>query len=372
MKVIIDNVETYPTTDPTLPAFDNTKLVAINTCPLWGLVRYSLHKTFVGAGRAMALEAGGAAHEVFAAHRLYSFLEHGAEFYNTDQETIRTHFQQHGQRLFPNGRFDEMVGAVDTREDFRTRCQQFALTALYNCGFYDDPSDRRRTVTNIEEMCMAYMDRHNWKDALPVWNADTGFLGIEVPIDITCDIHYHLVSGTGELVARRLLSRFIGKSDGVHWKDKGKDSIRVHENKTASRLGAAWEDAWQTNRQPTGYMIGLSTLLGMPVFEGMVLGSCLPMPTNYALDGLARVVVRRKTWQLHEWFEWFVHTVALHDAHIDDPVTAPQYTHSCNRYFRSCSFIPLCALPIDERREAVAEMEVREWSPLEQEQEGNE
>jgi hypothetical protein len=56
--------------DAELPSFDNTKLTAINTCPTWGIVRYHLHKTMSGGSRALALEAGAAMHEMFAAVRL--------------------------------------------------------------------------------------------------------------------------------------------------------------------------------------------------------------------------------------------------------------------------------------------------------------
>jgi len=64
------SMETRMSTDEdkeTLTPYDHTKLSAINTCPTWGIVRYSLHKTMGGSGREMALEAGIAAHEAFAA-----------------------------------------------------------------------------------------------------------------------------------------------------------------------------------------------------------------------------------------------------------------------------------------------------------------
>ena len=53
-----------------IPAYDNTRLVAINTCPVWGAVRYGLGLAMPSRSRAMALEAGSACHEVFAAARL--------------------------------------------------------------------------------------------------------------------------------------------------------------------------------------------------------------------------------------------------------------------------------------------------------------
>lgn len=346
-----------PTIDK-LPTFDNTKLVAINTCPLWGITRYTHHKTMGGMGRAMALEAGGAAHEVFAAHRLYHLQEYGEAFYETSRDAVENIFNITGERVFGKERFAEMLAAVDGREDFRTRCQQFSLTALYNCGFYDDPGDKRRTTTNIEELCVAYMDKYTWKDKLPFWQDD--FVGIEIPVDVVVFIEYHDDQG----VSNNIIIRFIGKADAVHWTDKTRSTLRVHENKTASRLGDAWEMSWETNHQPTGYMVALSAMLNMSIVEAEMLGTCLPMPKSYAINGLARVVVKRKDWQLAEWFGWLLHTALLHEQYKDDPTNAPMYTHSCNRYFRPCSYIPLCSTEPEERRTMFEDMDEQEWNPL--------
>lgn len=343
-----------------LPTYDNTKLVAINTCPLWGISRYTHHKTFEGMGRAMALEAGAAAHEVFAAHRLYCFAEFGPKFYETDEATIQRTFTDAGRRIFGDVRFEEMVRAVDESEDFRTRCQQFSLTALYNCGFYDDPGDKRRTTTNIEEMCIAYMDKYDWRNELPYWDGNE-FVGIEIPVDVVMFIQYEDDSDYGAATA---VIRFIGKADGVHYASKEREAIRVHENKTASRLGDAWEMSWETNHQPTGYMIALTAITGMEINQSVMLGTCLPLPKAYAINGLSRVIARRAHWQFAEWFDWLLHTHLIHEKHKDDPMAAPMYTHSCNRYFRPCSFIPLCAEEPDVRREMFDTMTKQEWSPL--------
>lgn len=343
-----------------LPTFDNTKLVAINTCPLWGIVRYTHHKHMGGSGRAMALEAGSAAHEVFAAHRLYSFVEYAAFFYEgATSEAIQRAFTATGIRIFGDRRFGEMVAAVDTREDFRTRCQQFALTALYNCGFYDDPSDKRRTTTNVEEMCIAYMDKNDFKSRLPYWDG-AEFLGIEIGVDVVIHLEYTSDDGMHDT----LIIRFIGKADGIHYIDREMSDLRVHENKTASRLGDAWEMSWETNHQPTGYMIALSAMLSLNISQAEMLGSCLPLPKAYTINGLARVVVKRQQWQLIEWFKWVAHTAHLHQRYSVDPTNAPMYTHSCNRYFRPCSFIPLCATEPEERVHMFNEMNVDEWNPL--------
>ena len=345
-----------------LPTFDNTKLVAINTCPLWGIVRYTHHKTFGGMGRAMALEAGAAAHEVFAAHRLYAFGEYGSSFYEEESSRVADVFTAAGHRIFGKTRFGEMLAAVDPREDYRTRCQQFALTALYNSGFYDDPGDKRRTTTNIEEMCIAYMDKYTWENELPYWDGKD-FLGIEIPVDVVVYIEYEN-DESSTVVSDSITIRFIGKADGVHCTDRTRSAVRVHENKTASRLGDAWEMSWETNHQPTGYMIALTALLNLSVQQAIMLGTCLPLPRAYTINGLARVVVKRDQWQFAEWFGWLLHTALLHQQFKDDPTNAPQYTHSCNRYFRPCSYIPLCASEPGERAVMFADMEEDEWSPL--------
>lgn len=364
----ITRVQVIPSSDyngdlSVLPTFDNTKLVAINTCPLWGIVRYTHHKTFTeGTGRSMALEAGAAAHEVFAAHRLYSFKEYAEQWFGEQRgEDIRAVFNNTGQRIFGQQRFSEMVGAVDEREDFRTRNQQFSLTALYNSGFYDDPTDKRRTTTNIEEMCIAYMDKYSWKNELPFWDGKE-FLGIEVPVDVVIT----LASEDSTVHVR-----FIGKADGLHFYDQSMQEVRIHENKTASRLGDAWEMSWETNHQPTGYMIALAAMLSLPITRTVILGTCLPLPKSYTINGLARVVARREVWQFEEWFQWLLHTTLLHEQYKDDPTNAPMYTHSCNRYFRPCAFIPLCATEPTERVQMFNDMKTQEWSPLHGAEENN-
>lgn len=351
-------VRVYPTTDLTLPAFDNTRLVAINTCPTDGILRYTLNKRMYAGGRAMALEAGAAAHEVFAAHRLYSLKQFGADFYKMAQDRIDDLVRSSGIRLYGSERYDAMVGAVDDREDDRTRSVQFAITALNTGQFYDDPGDKRRTLTNIEEMCIGYIDKFDWRDQLPaiLEVGDQPTVGIEIPIDVT--IEYTLPSGEVETY------RFIGKADGLHYLNRRMDGLRVHENKTASRLGDAWEQAWHTNHQPTGYMIGLSAIFGQRIRHALMLGSCLPLPKAFSITGFSRVPVEREDWEIREWFDWFLHTVRLHNQFASDPINAPKYTHSCNRYFRPCAFIPFCASPPEDRGEMIEEMYDEVWSPL--------
>lgn len=353
------SINVYPTTDFTLPTFDNTKLSAINTCPTWGLVRYAKHKAMTPsghAGRSMALEAGAAAHEVFAAHRFWFWYN------QPTNDIVTTEFlRKEGQRIFGEDRYRQMIDRlvqVPEGEDDRVKMLAFTLAALETSGFYDDPNDRYRTTTNIEEMCIAYMDRYDWSTQLPalITVNNTLRLGIEIPIDVT--IEYTLISGEVERY------RFTGKADGVHYWGQDSDRIRIHENKTSSRLGSAWEDSFSMAHQPTGYMIALSTILGDDVTDAVILGSQLPLPKSVTLGGLSRVTIHREPFMFSDWFDWFYHTVEIHNRYIGDVADAPHYTHSCNRYFRPCSLIPFCASPYDDRVQMLEEMTDDEWTPL--------
>jgi len=49
----------------------------------------------------------------------------------------------------------------------------------------------------------------------------------------------------------------------------------------------------------------------------------------------------------------------------NNPYDTPRYTHSCNRYFRPCSFIPFCDTTREDQETLVREIMVtEEWSPL--------
>lgn len=340
--------------DVHLPAFDNTKLTAINTCVTWGIVRYVHHKTFRTGGRAMALDAGSAMHEVFAAVRLVQLYKEVAA---RDVPLAYEFFVYHGKRLFGDNRFTEfMLPKWNSEEDERSRILDFCLEALYTSGFYDDPSDRRRTMANLEECATLYIERWDWK-RYPIWVRDpedpSSDVGIEYAFDIVLEYSYD--DGT----TRRY--RFVGKFDGVHWNG---DDLCIGENKTASRLDTAWAMSFQLSSQITGYCIAASVWTGLPTSRAVVWGTQIPLPKSYD-DGIVREPVRREEHHFRRWLMWFLHTVDLAEAHQDDPANAPRYTHSCNRYFRPCAFVPLCYGTDEDFKTAFdTEMVVDEWSPL--------
>jgi hypothetical protein len=345
--------------DKHLPAYDNTKLVAINTCPTWGILRYSMHKSMSlppsqGGARQMALECGSAAHEVFAAVRLWQLRHY-------QKATALADF--HGPRLFGTTRYEAMLSAVSPTEDERVQSIAFCLSALETSGFYDDPRDRRRTMTNLEEACIAYIDRWNWH-RMPVWirngHDPQSDVGIELPFDVV--LSYLLESGeTNEY-------RFIGKADGLHTKD---GTLVLHENKTASRLDEAWSQSFLLSSQITGYCLALGLWAGQSIERAEIYGMSIPLPKNYDFGGIVRESVSRYSHHFERWFDWFYHTVSLEQAYANDPVAAPKYTHSCNRYFRPCSAIPFCDATDEEQQQILNEMYDDEWSPLHEEKGGD-
>ncbi len=347
--------------DAHLPAYDNTKLQAINTCPTWGILRYQMHKTFQGGGgRAMALEAGSAMHEVFAAVRLWQlWLQVGMEK-TADGYPQNDLIRFHGERLFGKDKFSNMLEMIKEGEDERTNCLNFCLQALYDSGFYDDPSDRLRTMSNLEEAAILYIDKYDFH-RMPIWirdiNDPCSDVGIEIPFDVV--LEFELDDPTGYDSKRQY--RFIGKFDGIHVRD---GNVVIGENKTASRLDEAWRMSFTMSSQVTGYCLAGSVYTGEPVNRGVIFGTQIPLPKAYDLSGIIQEHVRRETFHFERWFDWFLHTVELAERYDNNPSAAPRYTHSCNRYFRPCAFIPFCDSDDEEQKLIISEMVDDEWSPL--------
>lgn len=336
------------TKDMTLTPYSHSMLNLINTCPTQGLVTYVGNRVMRHSSRAMPLEAGSAAHEAYAAARVWQIGK---------VQGLDEHAKYHGTRLFGEDRFMSMQAAsADAHDDSRNAMLRFCLEAFYTCGFYDDPSDKRRTFTNIEEALIAYLDRYDFKR--DVWvqdrNDPTAMVGIELPIDMT--LSYALKDGSA------VSMRFIGTGDGVTVRN---EEFRLEENKTASRLGEAWAYSFWTSHQVTGYMLGIQTCYGIPVTKCAAHGMCIPLPRSYDAGGLMTEVVSRTNEQYSDFLSWALHTKQIIDVYGNDPANAPKNTGACNKYFRPCSLIPLCASGGEDRTEMYDEMVQRDLTPTE-------
>jgi len=335
--------------DSYLPTYDNTKLVAMNTCPVYGVVRYQMHKRMPTTGRAMALECGSAMHEVFAFVRLCTLIE---QHRDKPQDWAHDAITHHGLRLFGAERLHAILNAMREADDddISGAAKRGAICVLDTSGFYDDPRDRRRTLANMEEAAFAYIDRWRWNDKVWMREPDDPHsdVGIEWPFDMVI-----------ELPERTF--RHTGRIDGIHYRG---DNLILHENKTASRLNDAWEMSFATSSQVTAYCVAASLYTQSVVSGADIIGLAIPLPKSYDYGGLVRTNASRESFHYERWLSWLNTTVAMYEQYENNPYEAPMYTHSCNRYFRPCSLIPFCDSDTDEQHRTIDEMINDEWSPL--------
>lgn len=344
-----------PTSDNTLPWVDYSTMSAINTCPRWGLIN-SWHGKHLSAGvdRVLPLEAGRAMHDVFACCRLFDLLKTMKD----DAAIQRIH--TYATALFANkeypDRWQRACTYRDSGEDDITRCMQMCLNLLDTSGYYDDPKDNKRTVSNLESAAINYIQRYPLGRFIPIMT-DT-IIGVEVPFDVTLHTDDD-----------KPIVRFVGRVDGVCVDTMRPSDLtpEVHENKTGSRIDTVWSNSFDTSHQVTGYCIAMSTALSMNIRNVTMWGLQIPVPKSSSYsDGIMRYPTTRNEASFHEWLQWVQHTLAVIDKYEADPTNAPMYTHSCNRYFRSCSLIPLCCESNAEQRRSIFdnEMTTARWSPL--------
>ena len=341
----------------TLPHYDHTKLSAVNTCPVWGIIRYEHHKTLQGSHRAMALEAGGSSHDSFAAIRLFQLGFHQSRL-------DLMHY--HGERQFGVERWQRIFAVISPTRSPLNNATNVAIEAFTSSGFYDDDNDKRRTTDNIIEAIMEYVRQWDF-ERYPVWIRDQTPTS-DVGVEIAFSYKVVLSKNNNDLSDLRNVDLgdkefiFTGKMDGIHVNPKD-NSLIIHENKTGARLDDAWLAQWRMSHQITGYAVAAAEFTGAPVPNCQVIGMQIPLPRS-TRDGIRTDRVPRDPNKIAQWANWLWHTVDIVDTHRDNPLDAPRYTHSCNRYFRTCSFISLCDMEPVEQKLIYDEMIIEEWSPL--------
>lgn len=361
---------TFPTNvdRDSLQIIDNTRLTAVNTCPRWGAIRYGHNKTLsTGEGRALALEAGAACHQGFAAVRLLHLYAQG----NHEQAIYHT------ARLFPKTiegcdkpTHEYMRPWLESKEDFTIRAQEMALLGLAHSQYYDDPNDKKRTYTNLEESLVKYARRYNPK-ADKIWVRDhqnpTSDVGIEIPFDLCFTATRIGDRGiVNTLQHNGFACRFVGRIDGIHEDDTRR--LIVKEEKTTSLISSTWVSGWAMAHQITGYIVAASTYTGKQVNHGCVNGLAIPQPKSSPYDGFVSVPFVRDQDAVVQWLQWFLNSYTELQQYVANPLDAPTYTHSCTRYFRECPQLPLCTATREEQEHIFNnEMVVKVWNPLEEE-----
>ena len=334
--------------DDHLDWIDHTKGSAINTCPMWGMVRYVEGKTPTAEGRNLALEAGSVCHEVFAAARYASLFE------GDNSKFAVSRCEQH----FGRDRFIKMYEAYRLGDAPNERVSNFALEAIHTSGYYDDPRDKRRTIQNIEDACRYYLQHYNFEAWTPYVDEEAGFIGIEVPIDLV--IRYD--GGC---------FKFVGKIDAII-DNQQSGELEVHENKTGSRINDAWSMSFHMSHQVTGYIVASRLIIpqgkGRDINSSLLHGLQIPLPRNVEIGGVVAERVTRTDENIERWFKWLIDVHNTIIRYKDNIYESPMYTHSCNRYFMPCMLIPFCVSSKDDQ-EIMLEKEFRldMWNPLSQE-----
>jgi len=366
MKVSVTAIEFTKTTPEQLtwPTFDNTRLVAYNTCPVWGTVRYGHHKIISernplsSEGRAMPLETGSAMHEVFAWVRMCQL------FHQTEDKTLAAAlFKRVGQSLFGEDRLTVILSNIDASfsHDRVLYAKQGAGNVLETSGFYDNPNDKRRTLSNMELAAYAYIDKWSWANLIWVQGEGvTAFVGIELPFDIAVVVQYTDEGGK----ECELKARFTGRIDGIHYRADDPSVLIIGENKTAARLDDAWTQSFNLATQVTGYCIAGMVLAQTPIDRAYIFGLAIPLPKGYDYGGVISQRVLRKDYHFTQWAHWFTETAVNALTDMAKPLEATRHTHSCSRYFRPCPLVPLCDNPLPEQQRIFDDMPVDEWSPL--------
>lgn len=335
--------------DADLDWIDHTKGSAINTCPMWGMVRYVANKTPMAEMRNLALETGSVCHEVFAAARY-------ASLFDGDNEDIA---REQAERHFGPARFAQMFGHWRFDESDETKRTNFALEALHTSSYYDDPRDKRRTLQNIEDACRMYLQHYNFEAWHPYVDRESGFIGIEVPFDLCI-----------EYDGGRF--RFVGKIDAII-NNRTTGEIEVHENKTGARINDAWAMSFHMSHQVTGYIQASKLIIprqaGHNIYSSVVHGLQIPLPRNVEIGGMHTERVTRHAENFERWLAWLIDVHQMVTRYKEDIYNSPMYTHSCNRYFQPCQLIPFCSSTKDEQ-ELLLEDEFRTdaWNPLSKEE----
>jgi hypothetical protein len=323
---------------------DHTRATAIHTCPRYGVVRYMHNKSLEVEGRQIPLECGNALHQAFAAHRLW-------QLWNVVPTTIDVQNEyDRGALILENGVriFGEERWAALSDKLLEDDPAPIALEALYTSGFIDDPRDRRRTLSNMELSLLHYLTRYP-HGYLPYVNGD--FVGVEVPVRL------RLTFEDGTEFA------YLGRADVILTEPKTGKLIVV-DNKTSSNVGNAWETQWRTSHQLTGYCVGVSSMIKRRVMSYGVLGLQVPLPKGQEFGGYVFMQGEKTTRAVAEWIKWAHAAWRIWEQHETAPFEAPMYTHSCYRYFRGCSFIPICDIAEDDPPVTLSELTDSPWHPL--------
>jgi hypothetical protein len=274
--------------------------------------------------RAMALEAGEAMHQFFAAMRIW-------QLHNI--QDLPDHAKATGERIFGEPRWKEVWKNCVKHTGHMDQLGQLAVEVLNSSGYYDDPSDKIRTLSNMQTAAVVYAkETYPYVHAWPIWVADHKSplrpTGVEQVFD--CILEYT----DGKHI------RFIGTLDGILCNAMRNNRITMADNKTASRMDKAWIEAHKIRHQFTGYMACGMAVFEFEMYHARIYG-CRLKPT-YRGEDVHIESIRRTRDDIQHWANWVRKQVEIFEEYQIDWEHTERRTHSCNRYFRPCALIPFC------------------------------
>lgn len=338
-----------------MPYLTSSIIEAVNTCPKWGLVHNIYRKRFVTGYRQMALEAGSAMHDVFAAYNLWHLAR---------TQGLLDHAVFHGTELFGQDRFKflDLTTFVNVAEGKEANAlNRLAYNVIGSSNFYDDPNDKNRTVANLEhaaiELAEYFLMNHT---AYPLYVADkqdpSAPVGIEQSLDVVITVK--LSDGTEQPI------RMIGLADALYQNELTK-LVTLGEYKTTSTMNDAWHDAFRMRHQITLYNLALEAY-----FPGHVSGNTIltgtAIPPRKTTMNVQHFSVSRDREHMLTLLDTALFTMDVIDTYKDTPLIAPHFTQSCSRYFRPCSLIDLCSSAKEDQEVMFEQMQIEpELSPSE-------
>lgn len=352
--------------DADMPYLTSSMIEAINTCPKWGLINSVYAKHFVVGFRQTALEAGSLMHDVLAMLNLYQigvvqgFADHAAH---------------HGRELLTISRYKyitqdgELMKPLGEHEDEMRRLESIAYNVIGSSEYYDDPSDNNRTLSNLEhcalELCHYWlMNLRDFNVFIADRNDPLQPVGMEMSLDVVFHVEYtkeEWNNNQGAMV-KSISSkqfRFIGLADVVY-ENEDTQAKTLGEYKTAARMGDAWRDAFQTRHQLTAYNAALLALFPEDLtLNTIMIGSAIPVRKTTA--AVQHFTVTRDRGNIIDFLRTAMFADSLRSSFdVTTVVKAPMFTHSCNRYFKSCALLDLCTSPMEDQQVMFEQMPVKE------------
>jgi hypothetical protein len=280
----------------------------------------------------MALEAGEAMHQFFAAMRVWQLVKF---------QKLHDHAEATGNRIFNEVRWGEIWKNVKKQKNDMDQLGQLAVDVLSTSGYYDDPSDPTRTMANMQTAAVVYArETYPYLHAWPIWVDDPKAPLKPVGIEQVFDVVLEYTDG------KRI--RYIGTLDGILCNASKDMRVTMAENKTASRMDKAWTESFKIRHQITGYMACGMALFGFKMYHARVYG-CRLKPMYRGEDVHVEFVSRTHDDILH-WANWVRRQVEIFEEYRVDWEHSERRTHSCNRYFRPCALIPFCGDTPEGRR----------------------